>query len=44
MVACLEEVAYRMGYITAEAVRRIAEPMKSNLYGQYLLAMLAEDH
>ena len=43
MVACVEEVAYRRGYITAEAVRRIAEPMKNNLYGQYLVAMLAEE-
>ena len=43
MVACIEEVAYRRGYIGADAVRRIAEPMKNNLYGQYLLAMLAEE-
>ena len=43
MVACVEEVAYRRGYITAEAIRRIAEPMKGNRYGQYLLAMLAEE-
>jgi len=43
MVACIEEVAYRKGYITAEAVRRIAESMKDNRYGQYLLAMLAEE-
>ncbi|HSE94776.1 MAG TPA: glucose-1-phosphate thymidylyltransferase RfbA [Methylomirabilota bacterium] len=40
MVACLEEVAYRLGYITAEDVRRIAHPMRQNSYGQYLLAML----
>jgi glucose-1-phosphate thymidylyltransferase len=43
MVACVEEVAYRKGYISAAAVRRIAEPMKDNRYGQYLLALLAEE-
>jgi glucose-1-phosphate thymidylyltransferase len=43
MVACVEEVAYRKGYITAAAVRRIAEPMKDNRYGQYLMALLAEE-
>ncbi len=43
MVACVEEVAYRKGYITAEAVRQIAESMKDNRYGQYLFAMLADE-
>jgi len=43
MVACVEEVAYRKGYIKADAVRRIAHSMKDNRYGQYLLAMLAEE-
>ncbi len=43
MVACVEEVAYRKGYIKADAVRRIAQSMKDNRYGQYLLAMLAEE-
>lgn len=41
-VACLEEIAYRSGWITADAVRRQAEPMKKNDYGQYLLRMLSE--
>jgi glucose-1-phosphate thymidylyltransferase len=40
MVACLEEIAYLMGYITAAAVRRIAEPMRNNSYGQYLLRLI----
>jgi len=40
MVACLEEIAYSLGWITADEVARIAEPMKKNEYGQYLLAML----
>ncbi len=41
-VACPEEIAYRMGYIDAEQVVRLAEPLKNNSYGQYLLE-LAED-
>jgi glucose-1-phosphate thymidylyltransferase len=35
-VACLEEIAYRKGWITAGKLREIAEPMKKNQYGQYL--------
>jgi glucose-1-phosphate thymidylyltransferase len=42
MVACLEEIAYYLGWITAEDVARIAEPMKKNDYGQYLLRMLEQ--
>jgi glucose-1-phosphate thymidylyltransferase len=41
-VACLEEIAYRKGYIDAEQVSRLAEPMKKNSYGQYLLDMLKQ--
>lgn len=41
-VACPEEIAYRMGYIDAEQVVRLAEPLRNNNYGQYLLE-LAED-
>jgi len=44
MVACLEEIAYRMGYISADDVRRLAAPMKSSTYGQYLLRVLEQDH
>jgi glucose-1-phosphate thymidylyltransferase len=40
MICCVEEIAYRMGYIGADDVRRIAEPMRKNSYGQYLLYML----
>jgi glucose-1-phosphate thymidylyltransferase len=40
MVACVEEIAYGMGYITAADVRRIAEPMRGNSYGQYLLRLV----
>ncbi|MCU0933080.1 MAG: glucose-1-phosphate thymidylyltransferase RfbA [Thiobacillaceae bacterium] len=41
-IACPEEIAYRQGYIDAEQVARLAEPLKRNAYGQYLLAMLNE--
>jgi glucose-1-phosphate thymidylyltransferase len=43
MASCLEEIAYKMGYITASDVMRIAEPMKKNEYGQYLLRMLEQE-
>jgi glucose-1-phosphate thymidylyltransferase len=39
-VACLEEIAYRMGYIDAEQVKRLAVPLKKNAYGQYLLNLV----
>ncbi|MBK9089386.1 MAG: glucose-1-phosphate thymidylyltransferase RfbA [Holophagales bacterium] len=42
-VACLEEVAYRMGYIGADQVRETAMAMKNNEYGQYLLRLLEEE-
>ena len=42
-VACLEEVAYRMGYIAAGAVRDVALSMRNNEYGQYLLRLLDEE-
>jgi glucose-1-phosphate thymidylyltransferase len=42
-VACVEEVAYKMGYINEEQVRRIAESMQGNEYGEYLLRMLQEE-
>ncbi|OCL92915.1 glucose-1-phosphate thymidylyltransferase RfbA [Arcobacter porcinus] len=37
-VACLEEIAYEMGYITKEKLLELAEPLKKNQYGQYLIA------
>ena len=40
MVACLEEIAFRMGYISADHVARLARAMGSSAYGQYLLHML----
>jgi glucose-1-phosphate thymidylyltransferase len=41
-IACPEEIAYRMGYISAEDVERLAVPMSKNGYGQYLLSVLRE--
>jgi glucose-1-phosphate thymidylyltransferase len=41
MVACLEEIAYRAGWISAGDVERVAKPMRDNAYGQYLLRLLA---
>ena len=43
MVACVEEIAFRMGYITADDVLRIARPMKDNSYGQYLLRLVESE-
>lgn len=39
-VACLEEIAFEKGWITSERLKEIAEPMKKNEYGQYLLDLL----
>jgi glucose-1-phosphate thymidylyltransferase len=41
-VACLEEIAYRMKYIDEDQVRKLAEPLNKNSYGQYLLNMIKE--
>ena len=42
-VACIEEVAYRMGYIDAERIRSLAEPLQKSGYGRYLLQLVSED-
>lgn len=41
-VACLEGIAYRKGWITAEKMRELAKPMIKNPYGQYLLKVIDE--
>jgi len=39
-IACLEEIAYKQGWITSEQLEKLAEPMKKNPYGQYLLNLI----
>ena len=39
-IGCVEEIAYRMGYINNEKLKRLAEPLRKNNYGQYLLNLL----
>jgi len=41
-IACLEGIAYRQGWITAERMRELAKPMLKNQYGQYLLKVIEE--
>ena len=41
-IACPEEIAYRMGYIDAGQLERLAQPMKKNAYGKYLLEVLRD--
>ncbi|EPC17557.1 glucose-1-phosphate thymidylyltransferase RfbA [Lacticaseibacillus paracasei] len=42
-VACLEEIAYRMGYIDLKQLEKLAQPLKKNDYGQYLLRLVKEE-
>jgi glucose-1-phosphate thymidylyltransferase len=41
-VACVEEIAYRMGFIDADRVRELAEPLRNSGYGRYLLRILED--
>jgi len=41
-IACIEEIAYRMGYISAAELEQLAQPMRRNNYGAYLLDLLGE--
>ena len=43
-IACPEEIAYRQGFITAEQLEALAQPVKKSGYGQYLLGLLKEPH
>jgi len=43
MVACIEEIAWRLGWITTADLRRLGTAMKQNSYGQYLLALIDEE-
>lgn len=42
-IACLEEIAYRMGYIDTKQVERLAVPLSKNQYGQYLMNLVKRD-
>ncbi len=42
-ISCPEEIAYRMGYIQADQLERLAEGLKQNSYGQYLLHLLKQE-
>jgi glucose-1-phosphate thymidylyltransferase len=42
MVACPEEIAFRQGWINAEAVQKVATQLSKNSYGQYLSKILSE--
>lgn len=41
-ISCIEEIAYRLGYISREQVQRLASDMMKNGYGEYLMAMICE--
>jgi glucose-1-phosphate thymidylyltransferase len=41
-IACLEGIAYRKGWITAERMKELAQPMIKNQYGQYLMQVVEE--
>ena len=41
-IACIEEIAYRLGYIDAEQLEKLAQPLKKTGYGKYLLKLLEE--
>lgn len=43
MVACPEEIVWRMGYIDDQQLRKLAEPIKKNNYGKYLLNLLSSE-
>jgi glucose-1-phosphate thymidylyltransferase len=43
MVACLEEIAYRMGYISGADLAKLARAMQASTYGQYLFRVLEQE-
>jgi glucose-1-phosphate thymidylyltransferase len=43
-IGAIEEVAFRMGFINAEQLQRVAEPLRKSGYGDYLLSVLKEQN
>ena len=43
MISCPEEIAYRLGYISREELRRLGQAMRNNEYGDYLIRLAAAD-
>jgi glucose-1-phosphate thymidylyltransferase len=43
MISCPEEIAYRLGFIDSSQLRRQAQTMEGNKYGQYLLSILEDE-
>ena len=43
-VSCIEEIAYRMGYISKEKLIELAKPMMKTEYGKYLVDIVANEH
>ena len=43
-ISCVEEIAYKLGYITTEKLRQLATPLAKNGYGQYLLKLAEEEN
>lgn len=41
-IACVEEIVYKLGYISKDDVAKLAEPLKKNEYGQYLMRVISE--
>ena len=42
-ISCVEEIAYRKGFIDADQLRALAEPLNKNGYGEYLMGILREE-
>ena len=42
-IACLEEIAFNQGWLTAEQIKELAVPMNKNSYGEYLLSLLSTE-
>ena len=43
-ISCIEEIAYRKGYINKEQLSALAQPLLKTDYGRYLLKLIEEDH